>query len=206
MKRHYYLILTLTLALGYFPAPSSAEEQIGNLFLFDQDPGWYRMLGRDSVSIVVYDEISDGCWTNIEATTNAVKIELIRSGYKVVDGAPSFIPVIQLYGSGREDGGGRCVITTALSLFIDDMGIYYSMESGVNSSITTTYRRRLLTSSYIMSGTRSSSNRRIKEAFVEHAQNILIEIDARSREAISAIAEQPDGPAKRYWMERLEGL
>jgi len=200
----FNMALVLAAILAIFPFVANAQEKpVNDLLLMEVDIGWFRLLGEETVSFVVDDQVSDGCWTSVDATKTAVKLQFIRSGYTVIDEISDLGAIIRLQGMGYKTSTGQCISTVSVDLWIRDYGTYTRAADGIDSSITSIFFRELMTFEYLMSGGPSASSRRIKEKLVEMSQEMLVEMSAKKHELKEAVAKLPDSNGRRFWSDKL---
>jgi len=194
-------------ALLIFPFSANAQEKsVNDLFLPDIDTGWLRFLGEKTISVVVDDQVTGGCWTSAEATKTAVKLQFIRSGYTVVDETNTFNPVLRIRGYGYKGAENYCVTVASIDLLAFDYGIYAYGNYIVNPSITSAFLREIMSSDYLISGRQSNQSQRMKEKFVEMSQKMLVTITDKKQEVKGRIAALVDGEAKKYWTDHFIGF
>jgi len=195
----FKLVLRLS-ALLILPFSASAREKVANdLFLPDFDTGWLYFLEEKTVSMIVYDRVSDGCWKNAEATKTAVKLEFIRSGYTVIDTITYSSPVIVLQSFGYKTAGSECISSSSLGILVHDYGHYTRTSSGTEARIASLFLRDLTSVEGLVYGPPIASSKGIKESFIEMSQKMLVTITDKKQKLKGRIAALPDSEAKQYW-------
>lgn len=201
MRRFLAPVFTLT-ALVLAPVPASAQQT--ETVVLNQNLGWLKINNETEFTIRGTDGVKDGCWTNIEAAKNAVAIEFQRSGYKAeVSEINIFAPKIFLYAVGYETTNFICIVS--YNLVFNILGVS-SPTFGEEHKVTSLHFSQIWRRSGIMSGPKGDMSQRIKDTFVELAQQLLLDIPKERREVLKAVresaAEDKDAQPKayRYWM------
>lgn len=184
-----YAPLLFACALMAGMTGASAQENKPTV-IFDIDPRWMSL--GNTAEVEVSDQVSDGCWTNVEATKNAVTLELQRNGFTVSD--EEFFPLrITLVAVGYRDQFG-CVASHSLEVRVP-AGRDHTID---NHTVSSLYYDELWRGSGILSGPNTSV--RLKEAFVEQVQAFLVYAPKAKREVAQKAEEAAkDAAVKAFW-------
>lgn len=175
-----------------------------SVLIFENDPRWLGLKQDRSIRVVVSDQIKDGCWTNAEATKNAVSIELTRSGYKIADDN-AVLPTTMALTAVGYFSGGQCVASYEIVLHEIDTQEY--TVSGHN--ITSLRLSPLWTSRGVLNGPRANFSPRLKDAFIEDTQLFLLDIPKNKNKVKQKAIESASytdkktntpHPAKDFWI------
>ena len=74
-------------------------------------------IGRNKrIKVEIDDQVIEGCWRNPNSARDAVEVELMRSGFEIIeDSQPG--PVIVLMGLGGESSGTNCSVFLNFDVF-----------------------------------------------------------------------------------------
>lgn len=190
--------------LSMFASPFAYAEKTST-FLWDEDLAWLHLLEAEKYSIDVDDQIKDGCWTDSEGSKNSVKLQLMRSGYDVVDMGSddydAFEPRIWLRGLGyKQENNSTCVISLMLKVDYPDVSAYSTDEFELKSL----YVKQVASYRVVLTHSRYSSNSRIQDAFDDLVKDFLIDLQDRKRAIVSLIRAKEESEERAYWLNLLE--
>ncbi|WP_417826002.1 hypothetical protein [Thalassospira povalilytica] len=166
-------IKSLFLLLLFFGSTThaNAEDQFAPIVL--EHLTWFRFGTSNPVDVVIDDNVTDGCWTTTSATETSIKLELKRSEFLLSDTSEGFPIQLKVSATGYQLNEYTCVASIRLSvipLIIEtiqpkDFAIHAGMYSEIWAMST------------LMSGPKSDMSKRIKDAFVEMTQRLILDID-----------------------------
>jgi len=149
--------------------------------VISSDVRWAAFDQNTSIKIFVKDKVIDGCWTSIDATKNAIELELSQNGIRISHDdnkhKPEYILVISGVGY-EQNHNNQCIIYYSMEIASNIISLYklYGIEvSGV------TYAN-LWSESRLLAITKSKANVKLKERFVELAQRFLVDLLKNRRE------------------------
>lgn len=186
----------LTALFGICSAQDSAGAS--NTIIFDHDPRWLQFSdsGNHPIKVIVDDQVSDGCWTNSNSASNAVKLELKRSGFNVTPTDEDTFPdQLVIKALGYSNGSSSCLIYYSLQF---DMADVKSRNFGLeNHKVSSIMYTNLYSRSGILSG--GDTNSRLKTVFVEMAQSFLLDISKYRKETLEKVKRNAQPEAKQFW-------
>ena len=169
-------IKSLCLLLFVFAPTAHAEGQFAPVVF--EHLSWFRFGSSSPVDVVVNDNVTNGCWTTAKVSETGVKLELKRSSFLLADTSEGLPIQLMLSASGYELDNNSCVVSIDLSvsgLIVetigpDDLAIHAGMYSEIWSN------------GALMSGPKSDMSQRVKNKFIEIAQQLILDIDKRKAE------------------------
>lgn len=172
-------------------AQSSAED---NTLIFDGDFAYLRLENIKKVHVEVSDQVSDGCWTSLSQSRDAVKLEFIRSGYEVTE-ETAFMPIVTVAAIGYQVGRGNCAVYQRVILEIPDYNSW--TENGYN--VDSYFYRTLTSEGNMITGPKGSMSGRIKNSFTDLAQSMLVSISEKKNRIADKVLDKSEGEAQRFW-------
>lgn len=170
--RWFFIILVVLC-----PTASLAE-----YILIDVDPSWGRITKQDYYFNVIFeDDVSDGCWKNPQAAADAVKLELLRSGYNVSDESKTWITVYLSSIGYQTNEQLPCFVSYELQAIETDYDqIWHEQQLAYHWEFKTIFR-----DSGILSG--GDTTARLKDVYIELAQRFILAHDEGAKTLKSAI-------------------
>ena len=190
-----YSKFLMVIFLLYASCSSASENENRFVVLFDVDSRWLS-LDKDTVfELGVSDQVSDGCWKNIEATKNAVELELNRSSFQTSkDQILGWNVVLKSVGYGF--GSNLCAVYYELSVRAPDFRENHFGDHGVRAL----YYSTIWSQGGIMTGVKDSMSSRLKTAYVELIQVFLLDINKQKRALLEEAIKASDSPEqKNFW-------
>lgn len=179
------------------------------------DPDWLHFRKNQKITVVPFDSIKDGCWTNVDQTINAVAVELQRSGFNVAtaqnikEAAGNRLVVHGLgYAVGHDNS--LCIATLEL-IYLPirvDRVTFSSSKKEISSSkqeVIAIGRRQMWSSLVLISGGKGDFNRQVKDEFISLAQSFLLDVPKRQNVALKSIRDsatnnrEKDPDAHTFW-------
>lgn len=189
-----------------FVMASYSSAQVGDsddAIIFGHDLGWLKLINASGLNVVVSDEVSDGCWTNISSVRNAVELQLIRSGYETYtdDDQSAFAPTIRVQALGFEIPSiNACAVTAEISVMVAEIGDIES-EEGFLRSI---YTYQLASYKGIFTANKSNSNESVRSQFEDLTQTMLVDAQKKKQDIRKALMEHRETPVTQFWIRQLE--
>lgn len=189
------LFLLATLA-GVCCAQGS-ENETSSTLVFENDPRWLRLSDSHTnpFSVIVDDQVKDGCWTNTDSVSNAVKLELTRSGFNVNPTADDLLPHrIILHSIGYKTDSSLCLMYYKLQVNMIDLK---KQRFGGGHEVTAVFYTELYSRSGVLSG--GDTNSRLKTTFVDLIQSFLVDISKRRKDTLVEIKNKTPSEGKNFW-------
>lgn len=187
------------------------ENKFAELFIFGLDVRWLRLDDNPQFKLNISDQVTGGCWTNVDATRNVIELELKRSGYGILDTFEFGSFIFELTSLGYEVSEyGPCFVSNSISLKTIEPVRHF--ENG--RTVASLSDVKVWSSSSILSGPKSDISSRIKEWYIEAIQDFLNQVDDRKKATLEGILtaisskEQSDDESdkfeaiKKYWENR----
>lgn len=198
------LILAVSILLCVAPFGAGAEgEQKRDAVLWGYDPDWLIFKNTKMIDVKLDDQVDDGCWTDLSGTKNAVKLQLIRSGYETQDEEDHSIFVsdvtISAMGFGIPSIGG-CVVALELEASVPDYG-EYAIGEDVLSSI---YTKSVISYRGVLTAKKTNSNAAIKSQFEGFVQQFLVDIERSKQLMRGELEEQEQDAGTKFWIDQLK--
>lgn len=171
----------IALVLTFFALSGFVEAEESPSLLFS---GGIQSLiwNRDNFYIDYSDQVTDGCLPQPARMKDSMELVLRQNGFSISSEDSPFTNTIFITALGYSLGSGSCVVTLkAKLLFVAGVRVPYSQS--LEESLT------FITIPYnfgdvILSGNKSSMQRRIETAIKEFGEKIYLDI-SRSKDAIS---------------------
>lgn len=196
MKRFVVGVVAVGYALTLMVGGVYAKEAKSNTVVFaGLPPVWLSISNKRKVMVTVSDQVSDGCWTSVNATKTAVELEMKRSGFKLSsDGGLGTISIF-LTALGFEKAG-ICVVSQKMEVWITIVNKWTSNGHEVVALVNTQIWRR----NGISTGGKGIVSNGLKDGFVGYAQQFLVDIDKRKEIMVEQIRKNATNKAaKAYW-------
>lgn len=190
----------LWLLAAFFGACSvhANEDEASNTIIVGHDPRWLQFSdsGNQPIEVIVDDQVIDECWTNSDSVSNAVKLELKRSGFDVISAdKENFPPRLVISAVGYSDESSSCIIFFRLKLvMLDTKERIFGLDNHkVNSIMFTPIYDR----AGVLSG--GDTDSRLKTKFVELTQAFLLDISKYRIEVLENVKKNAAPEAKQFW-------
>ena len=190
MTLRWVLLFMFALALA---CQSYATEPLSTTTIFNKNLGPLKVLPGRFISVAIDDQVTDGCWTNAEATRMAVQSELKRSGYQAEGEIPA--GYIYLSAAGRKTSEQTCAVN-----------IIFIVNTVVTDSHVVKGHRVVAIDNHIMwirsiliVTSKANISERIKIGFVKMAQMFLTDVDRNRKLVLEDIAKHAGDVAKTFW-------
>lgn len=172
---------------------SLAADEFQTTYIFGVDTRWLSV-EDGKFEVVLSDQVTDGCWTSSKSAKTAVELEITRSGYELV-GDDEYANNSILLTSVGFLKAGVCVATYEFEIYAGDSIRFYKDEHEVLSL----YKSRLWGASGVLTGGKDKMNVGLKEAYVDMAQEFLVNIGRQKSNALKVIRERAQGEEKVFW-------
>lgn len=202
MKNLLILAASLLLCVASFGAGAEGEQK-RDAVLWGYDPDWLIFQNTEIIDVKLDDQVDDGCWTDLSGTKNAVKLQLIRSGYETQDEEDHSIFVsdvtISAMGFGIPSIGG-CVVALELTVSVPDYG-EYAIDENVLSSL---YTKPVISYRGVLTAKKANSNAAIKSQFEGFVQQFLVDISRSKQLMRGDLEEQEQDAGTKFWIDQLK--
>jgi len=190
MALRWVPLCVFALALAW---QSYATEPLSTTTIFNKKLGPLKVLPGRFISVTIDDQVTDGCWTNTEASRMAVQSELKRSGYKAEGEIPA--GYIYLSAAGRRASENTCAVNI---IFIVNTVM---MDSHVvkGHQVTAIDNHIMWIRSILVVMSKANMSEKIKVGFVKMAQMFLADIDRNRKVLLEDITENARDVAKAFW-------
>jgi hypothetical protein len=163
------------------------------------DPAWHFAEKQKTISIILDDQITDGCWPNPLSTKNQMERFFTRNGFEIEEEWNGISEAAVLFGLGYAEADGSCSVTIGLSILsLDTRQITNDADE-----ISALYNSILWQSSYVLTGPTFNINSRISSAFEELAQSFLTQLSENARLVRKEIVDVAPSDRKRSWRQFL---
>jgi hypothetical protein len=197
-----FTLIAVSLVLSL---PVYAVSEDFTTYIFDKDARWLgHEPSKNTVKVYIIDQVKEGCWTSIKASENAVKLELQRSGFTVLDENDESSVVgmqVLMDALGYRAPQGICVVRYDLTVRALDNAVGYGW-GGENADIPFRVSSMLYSQIWNSGGVVSGGdvNTLVKESFIEVTQEFLLAAPKKRKEVIEATIENAtDETAKTFW-------
>jgi len=202
LKNLLILAASLLLCVASFGAGAEGEQK-RDAVLWGYDPDWLIFQNTEIIDVKLDDQVDDGCWTDLSGTKNAVKLQLIRSGYETQDEEDHSIFVsdvtISAMGFGIPSIGG-CVVALELTVSVPDYG-EYAIDENVLSSL---YTKPVISYRGVLTAKKANSNAAIKSQFEGFVQQFLVDISRSKQLMRGDLEEQEQDAGTKFWIDQLK--
>ncbi|WP_181838521.1 hypothetical protein [Thalassospira profundimaris] len=159
----------MTASLSSFSVSASEDTDITGMLA---NLAWFQIGENRPIKLEVIDEISGGCWKSVEATKNAIKLELQRSNLAFSEEQNGTFAYVTLHGVGYETSNYSCAVY--ISMLVSTLSVERTtlgdMELRTGDFPTFWQQGALL------SGPKSDMSKRLKDKFVEMSQALILNI------------------------------
>lgn len=172
----------IALVLTFFALSGFVEAEESPSLLFS---GGIQSLiwNRDNFYIDYSDQVTDGCLPQPARMKDSMELVLRQNGFSISSEDSPFTNTIFITALGYSLGSGSCVVTLkAKLLFVAGVSVPYSqsLEEESLTFITIPYNF----GDVILSGNKSSMQRRVESSIKEFGETIYLDI-SRARDAVS---------------------
>lgn len=197
-----HIISSVILAVLFMIHTTDAFSQSKSLTIIgDKNLEWLKVHKNSDFIVRISDQVTDGCWTNSEATKIAVELELKRSGFNVVKEIELKTIAFELSSVGYSVGNTNlCIVNYNFNANAIMENIYVLSGHEISSfNYGSFWERR-----GILSGPKQSMSDQIKTAYVETMQAFLIDIDEKQDSLFREIYKRSNSSeAKEFWGQFL---
>ena len=172
---------------------SYATEPLSTTMVFNKSLGPLKVAPGKFVSVAIDDQVTDGCWTNAEATRIAVQLELKRSGYQAEGKIPA--GYIYLSAAGHKTSEDTCAVNI---IFIVNTVVTDS-HVVAGHQVTAIDNHIMWVRSILIVTSKANMSEKIKVGFVKMAQMFLTDIGRNRKLLLEDITKNAGDAAKTFW-------
>ena len=182
--RLYLSLIFFPLIVLVFSSQLSAEEHSPNRFIYSSDSGIVNIDQDTKFGIEVVDDVSDGCWLNVNSSKSRVERVLVSSGYSNIVAESASI-TIRLNSMGYSISNGTCVVVATFDVYAFDFDYFSILDvNWIYSNQQNVFSRTVL-----LSGPKQNMSQRILDHFSSSIDEFIVFVQTEKNDAMSQVID-----------------
>lgn len=179
----------------------AAAQSSNSAIIFGPNMSLIGLSSSRQAAVVVSDQVTDGCWLSPQATVDAVKLELIRNDFKIVNQS-SFSYDVHLIALGYQLSDSSCAVAAEIEV----TGIQFEDYRDQDFHLGTIFYPVIYSSNILLTGNKTDMTNRVTNAFEDLTRGFLVKLAEEKSYLESTLGDHSDmtEAQKRFWINYFD--